>query len=517
MTKNALILREEQWNDLLKWIPNTEQAEQDERILSYLQEASAAMKAKWPENNRKREAKKPPKSSNPEIARYEAIKNADEAKRRSLIEEAERFVSARNIKECPIDLRSAAILSENLAGRKIQLEFQAVQKAEEREKTLQRNRLDMAQSVAWLSDGFAHRTNAHQVALQHKKELLDSIVERKRLKDEAKAKRIAEEKAIIEACFKDVADRKVQDRKRREEQIEYMRKHELETVLMAKQKREHIKRENEVIGVLAKVHHEGRHNIKELIKSQESQAKLERAKLAAKLYDKGRERHIAEIEQLKEEQQMIARARVGKEKILDQLEEKAKDKKKFLKDDRMQDYEQSLKAAAEKRVVAQEEDKEYFRNRIMNDVVSLEYRLMKKQQKDKRTMENLAEVKKQAKELRIQLRDEITEDQRIFNKKFEDDTTDQKFFEFAQDLMDDAEAKNRPLKPITQVTKHYKNRHFIDIVKKTRPHEISNVPIEEELVKPESDKGKSKRRLKYERDEKRMANVYRSTKFINVD
>lgn len=474
------------------------------------------MMAKWPENNVKEVTKQVKKSTNPDELRYEAIKNADSAKRRELIEEAEKFVSCRKIKECPIDLRSAAILSENLAARKIQLEFQAAQREEEKAKTLVRNKLDMAQSVAWLQDGFAHRTNAFRVACEHKKGLLDMINERKSQRDDEKAKRIAEEQRHIAQHDKSVVDEKVLQRKLKQERNEYMTKHEVETVLMAKQKRERIKRENEVSDVLVKVHNEGKNKVKELIKDQECQAKLERAKLEKKLADMALVRHSEEIERLKVEQALIEKARVKKEKILDEIEVKHKGKREFLKNDRMQDYSQSLKAAEIKRAIQKEEDLEYYKTRIMNDVVSKEYTRMKREMRVKKTKENLECLKKQAKEVRTQVRKERQDEIDELNNKWNTDTTDQKFFEHAQDLLDDAQSKNRPLKPIHQVVKAYKNLNFIGIKKKTRPHEISNVPINEEPFKVESDRGKTKRRLKFERDEKLMANVYRSTKFLNT-
>lgn len=517
MAKDALILTQSQWNDIVKWIPNDEREQQDEQILKYLQEASAAMKAKWPENNEKVDLKNVQKSSDPEILRYEMIRNADSAKRRELIEEAERFVSSRKIKECPIELRSAALLSENLHGRKLQLEFQAVQKKEEKAKTLLKNRQDMAQSVAWLTDGYEHRTNAYLIARKHKQELLTMINERKQQRDGEKAQRIAEEKKIIEQHNQNIEDKKAKDRKMKEEQNEYMRKHEVETVLMAKQKQDRIKREHEVIDVLAKVHSEGKNKVKELIKEQEKRGRLERIKFIEKLGVMAKDRHEIELELLIDEQKMIEKARLEKEKLQDMRESKAKDKKEFLKHDRMQDYEQSIKAACVKKALRAEEDREYFKTRNVNDKVSFEYVKMKKELRDKKIKENLDFLKMQAKELRMQTLQERTDDINYFNKKIADDTTDQKFFEYANDLLDDAQIKNRPTKPIHQVTKHYKNRHFIDIQKRTRPHEISNVPIDMVIQPAESNKGKTKQRIRYEQGEKLMTNVYRTTKFLNVD
>lgn len=259
MAKGDLMLTESRYNSILKWMPRTEEQRQEEEILKYLKEASEAMKAKWPENDKKKlERKKENRKLSEEEQRYEAIKNATPEERRAMIEEAERFVSTRKIKECPIELRSAAILCENLYGRDVQLKVQAQQKTEEKAKTEIRNKLDMAQSVAWLSDGWQHRTNAHSIAKQHKQELLDMVNEKKARRDAEKAERIKFEKEIIEQHFQKAAEEKLLAKKKREEMQENMRQHEVQTNLMAQQKRDRVKRENEVIDVLVKVHNEGK-------------------------------------------------------------------------------------------------------------------------------------------------------------------------------------------------------------------------------------------------------------------
>lgn len=255
MKKSDLIISESRYNSILKWMPRSDEQQQEEEILKYLKEASEAMKAKWPENNKKKLEKK--KKLSEEEQRYEAIKNATPEERRAMIEEAEKFVSARKIKECPIELRSAAILCENLYGRKIQLQCQAQQK-KEKVKTEMRNKMDMAQSVAWLSDGWQHRTNAYSVAKQHKRELVDMINDKKARFDADKAERIKLEKEIIDQHFRKGEEEKLLVKKKKEEMHEYMRQHEVQTNLMAQQKRDRFKRENEVIDILVKVHNEGK-------------------------------------------------------------------------------------------------------------------------------------------------------------------------------------------------------------------------------------------------------------------
>lgn len=253
-----------------------------------------------------------------------------------------------------------------------------------------------------------------------------------------------------------------------------------------------------------------------MIKEKEKETKINRIKLGVKLQQMAYERHIESAKRLEREQKLIEKARLEKEKVLDGRELKAEEKKEKLKSERLEDYNQSLRSADNRLAVKKEEDKEYFKTRVINDKISTEYMLMRKEMKDRKTRETLEGFKAAAKELREQQQREKDEDRRKFNEHYERDTTDQKFFDYAKDLIDDAAKKSRPTKPIMEAIKTFKNARCIDIPKKTRPHEISNVPIEEEIQKIESDRGKSKRRLKYERDEKKMANVYRSNKFLVV-
>jgi hypothetical protein len=141
---------------------------------------------------------------------------------------------------------------------------------------------------------------------------------------------------------------------------------------------------------------------------------------------------------------------------------------------------------------------------------------MRKKIAEKKTKENLDGLKIQAKLKQENNTCEMNKARNAFNKAYDDDKSDEKFFDYAKDLMDEAIKKNRPIKPIEEAVKVYKIRQGIDIKQKTRPHEISNVPIEMEIQKIETHVGKSKRMLKYEEDEKKMVNVYRSTKFLMV-
>lgn len=252
-----------------------------------------------------------------------------------------------------------------------------------------------------------------------------------------------------------------------------------------------------------------------MIKEKEREDKINRLKLGFKLQQMALERHIDDIKKLEHEKKLIEKNRLEKEKVLDKRETKAQQRKEKLKQERLEDYSQSLRNASKRIAEKKEEDKEYFKNRVINDKISLEYMQMKQERQAKKTRETLEGFKKAAKELKEQQKIEKLEDKKRFNDDYDRDTTDQKFFDYAKDLIDDAAKKNRPIKPIMQAIKVFKNRRCIDVAKRTRPHEISNVPIEMEIHKIENDRGKSKRRLKYENDERKMENVYRGKKFLD--
>ncbi|XP_070493316.1 DNA ligase 1-like [Chironomus tepperi] len=513
---NNLILTENQWKNILKWIPNNEKEQQEDLFLNYLKEASDSMKSKWPENNKNKYDQKldEMKVLSPEMQKFEKIKNASPEERQRMIEEAEKFVSIRKIKECPIELRSAAILSENLHANKIQLEFQTELKKDEKRKTEIKNKRDIAQSVAWLNDGWEHRTNAHLIAKEHKKELLQMVTERNARKVAERDARIKEELEVIEKQLQEVKDAKTAAITKKKEMNKYMQEHSKQTSLMAKQKRERVKDEGEVIDVLMKVHNEGRNNINEMIKEQQIESKIDRMKLEMKLQKMAFDRHIKECKNLENEQKLIVEARKEKEIVLDERKLKDKKRKDKLKMARLEDYSQSLKQAKMRKALKKEEDKFYFQTRVTNDVISKEYAVMKKKMAEKNTKKNLDDLKVQAKLKRDHTIVEKEKAKNAFNKAYDEDKSDEKFFAYAKDLIEEALKKNRPVKPIDEALKVYKTRQGINAKQKTRPHEISNVPIEMEIQRIETNFGKSKRMLKYEEDEKKMVNVYRGTKFL---
>ncbi|CAO1359251.1 unnamed protein product [Diamesa hyperborea] len=369
--RNCLVLKEKQWKDLKQRVAQTdeEKAEEksDDKLLEYLKKESAAMKKKWPELNVKPQQKVViVESDKPEVNRYKAIQIADAQKRKELIEQAENFVNCRKIKEGPIELNSAAILSQALKTRALQTEYKKQFLKDDKVKNELKNKEHILQSNKWIEDYDNKRTAVYLNARTHKKELCEMIQDRKNKKDKDKELLLAQERKNIDQHFKNGDDQKRLLILQKQHKRNYMRQNEIEATRISKQKSERLKEIDNVMDIL----------VRELNEAQRQE---------------------------------------------------------------------------------REDNKKYIIH----------------------------------------------------------DTSDEKFFKYADELLLDAEKKGRPTLPIIKTLSAYKKRHFLDIKFQELPHVISNVPIGENWqLQSENIQRKSKARIKQENDDLRLVNPYRTTKFL---
>ena len=513
--QNCLVLKEQQWRDLKKQIKQTDEEQvnenSDDKILKYLKQESAAMKKKWPELNAKPQKLVIVESENPEVKRYKAIQNADPQKRKELIEQAENFVKCNNIKGCPLELNSAAILSQALKTRALQMEYKKQFLKEEKIKNELKNKQHILQSNKWIEDYDNKRTAAYLNAQTHKKELCQMIQDRKHKKDKDKDILLAEERKNNNQHFKNGDDQKQLLILQKQHERNYMRQNEIEATRICKQKNERLKEIDNVMSILVNTHIDGKNNIKEMIKKQQHDAVIEVVKKKAVLAVAAKKQHEENIEILVKEQEMIEKVRIQKLKELTECDKKSAEHIETLKKQRLKENARFIAENKKQKAEQKVEDRFYFESRLKNDAISLEYSKLKKTKKIQNAQTNRKFLKNQVRELHVTQRQE-----REDNKKYIiHDDSDEKFFKYADELMINAEKKDRPTLPIIKALSAYKKRHFLDIKFHELPHVISNVPIGENWQQQSQNiQRKSKARIKQEKDEIRLVNPYRSTKFL---
>lgn len=514
--RNCLVLNEKQWHDLKQRVKQTDDVKakdnSDDKLLEYLKQESAVMKKKWSELNVKQQHKVViVESDKPEVIRYKAIQNADPQKRKELIEQAENFVNCRKIKEGPIELNSAAVLSQALKIRALQTEYKKEFLKDDKVKNELKNKEHILQSNKWIEDYDNKRTAAYVNARTHKKELCEMIQDRKNKKDTDKELLLAQERKNIDQHFKNGDDQKQLLILQKQHRRNYMRQNEIEATRISKQKSERLKEIDNVMDILVKTHNDGKSKIKEMIKKQEQDAKIEVVKNKSILAVAAKKQHDENIQVLVKEQEMIEKIRIQKVKELEESDKKSAQHIETLKKQRLE--ENAIFIAEKKKQKAEQkvEDRFYFENRLKNDAISMEYSKLKKTKKIKNAQTNIIFLRNQVREL-----NEAQRQEREDNKKYIiHDTSDEKFSKYADELLVDAEKKGRPTLPIIKTLSAYKKRHFLDIKFQELPHVISNVPIGENWqLQSENIQRKSKARIKQEKDDIRFVNPYRTTKFL---
>ena len=514
--RNCLVLKEKQWKDLKQRVRQTDeekaQENSDDKLLEYLKKESAAMKKKWPELNVKQQHKVViVESDKPEVNRYKAIQNADPQKRKELIEQAENFVNCRKIKEGPIELNSAAILSQALKTRALQTEYKKQFLKDDKVKNELKNKEHILQSNKWIEDYDNKRTATYLNARTHKKELCEMIQDRKNKKDKDREIMLAQERKNIDQHFKNGDDQKQLLILQKQHKRNYMRQNEIEATRISKQKSERLKEIDNVMDILVKTHNDGKGKIKEMIKKQEQDAKIDVVKKKAVLAVAAKKQHDENIQLLVKEQEMIEKVRIQKLKELEESDKKSAEHIETLKKQRLEENARFIAEIKKQKAEQKVEDRFYFENRLKNDAISMEYSKLKKTKKIKNAQTNIKFLRNQVREL-----NEAQRQEREDNKKYIiHDTSDEKFFKYADELLLDAEKKGRPTLPIIKTLSAYKKRHFLDIKFQELPHVISNVPIGENWqLQSENIQRKSKARIRQEKDDIRMVNPYRSTKFL---
>lgn len=511
--RNCLVLKEKQWQDLKQQIKDNENDEEkvnDDKMLEYLKTESAAMKKKWPELNEKKKIEIV-ESVNSEVNRYKAIQNADPQTRKELIEQAEKFVNCCKIKEGPIELKSAAILSQAMKTRALQTEYKKQFLKDDKVKSELKNKEHILQSNKWIEDYDNKRTAAYLNARTHKKELCEMIQDRKHKKDTDKKLLLAQERKNIDQHFKNGDDQKQLLILQQQHKRNYMRQNEIEATRISKQKSERLKEIDNVMDILVKTHNDGKRTIKEMIMKQQQDAKVEAVKKNSVLAVAAKKQHEENLEVLVKEQEMIEKVRIQKVKELEENDKKSAEHIETLKKQRFEENARFIEEIKKQKAEQKVEDRFYFENRLKNDAISLEYSKLKKTKKMQNAETNVKFLRNQVRELH-----EAQRLEREDNKKYLiQDTSDEKFFKYADELLVDAEKKGRPTLPIIKTLSAYKKRHFLDMKFHELPHVISNVPIGENWqLQTENLQRKSKARIKQEKDDIRLVNPYRSTKFL---
>lgn len=220
------------------------------------------------------------------------------------------------------------------------------------------------------------------------------------------------------------------------------------------------------------------------------------------------------LAELEVEQEKIEKVAEEKLVIYDEKEKKRMEKIRELKKKRILEHLEEQERRKKEKAVQEDEDRHYCANRIRNDHISNEYTKIKHQRKVDANAIHRKILNLQIDEKKKFTEAELAESQASTRKWDQDEANkeDKHYFNYAVDVLHDAQAKERNTLPIIKSLSKYKKHNFLDIEVFQYPHVISNVPIGDNYqTDPNFSKIKSKKRIKYELEELKMMNPYRRT------
>lgn len=227
--------------------------------------------------------------------------------------------------------------------------------------------------------------------------------------------------------------------------------------------------ENNIIAIFAK----GKCNILELKKQKERE--MQQEKIACR-------EEIANIITAESQRKTstndasFKKAESEIEKKLDKREQDRIDHDKKMKALRIQQHLEDIEKDKRKKADKLEELRWAVANRIKNEEVNEDFVKSQKRYQCNKIHETRCILVKQMAENEKKRKEEREEDLSFLNSEYVDD--DKYFFEYANQLIEDAKAKGRPILPLMKAIDQYKKDNFSNDPKQVPPHLESNVPIE---------------------------------------
>ncbi|XP_055604788.1 trichohyalin-like [Uranotaenia lowii] len=489
----AAMLTASKWNQLLstasdgsKTRPQTavgpggkSLAQKEAEFKQYLKKESQEMTRKWDNTvqniRQKKEAERLKRQQNrveEDQKHYLELKAADEIKRNELIRKAEEMIQKE--KEGPRVLESAAKFCEVLKAREHQRHFRSEQQAVQESRRRQSDQQDIAQANRWLKLYAERQIEDRKRFDNYKKELKVKIeLDREELKKQ-RNHLIEQERRQHQALEEDTKRQVEKEKNMLERDKEIRRQHALEAMRMAQEREERLKREACIEETLNNIYNDGQKAIADKLKqihinkhkfrdnSHMLKAEIEKNKCLMDETEKNRQDAIRskEIEADKRERERIEAERKMKAARIQAHIQEIEWKK-------LQETEQAIL------------DRKEMADRIKNVEVTYDF--------DSRKVTNHT---KKAHVQRKLLLDQM--DERIDREKQEADTRaeleymrnsaekeNRHFLQYADELVNEAQSKGRPVLPLLKTVNNYKREHYFDFKEKNfvPRHLVSRVPI----------------------------------------
>ncbi|KAM7350722.1 uncharacterized protein ACRADG_009206 [Cochliomyia hominivorax] len=404
------------------------------------------------------------------IAHYEQAKENEDQKRREKIAKAQQIME--RLKPGPRELHSAVLQSEVLRARNVQRsineEFEKAIKKQEEENKKKCNE----QALNWIGEEQQRLNERQKNTMNYKKELLQTINGNQKQRYEQKKQMIKEQQEARQATDLEIRAQIEKEKAIMEKKKETLRKNALEAMKMVEQRRLRDRMVEEVEDRLCCVYNAGKQQLDSL--------RLEQNKKLTDEQQKRIETEVKKLTNIEDNSKALESERIRRDITTMQLKFTAEEQEKVRKDKaakqaRIEAYLKEMQDKKDK-LRRQEEEKRFdMAQRFKNDEINSIF-----------TEKQNAEKIRQFQEIRSQLNKQIEDNKKQQTVKKQAALTCSNnevekehkfFFEYARNLMEDAQQKGRPLYPFVKVVHQYKRENQIDCDRKIAKHLQSNVPI----------------------------------------
>ncbi|XP_061394720.1 trichohyalin-like [Musca vetustissima] len=401
---------------------------------------------------------------------YEQTKENEAQKRREKIAKAQQLIE--KLKPGPRQLHTAALQSEVLRARNVQRdineEFKKAVKKQECEAKIQ----CQDQAMSWINEEQQRLIQRQKNANAYKEELLQTIHEKEKVRNEQKKHQLKEQQLVRTTYDVEMKAQMERERVLMEKKREAQRKNALEAMKMVEQRRMREKLTDEVEDRLCCVYNAGKRQLDAL--------RTEQTKKIADDQQQKIEEQVKKLSAIEDNTEAKESERVRRDISTMQLKFTAEEQEKIRKDKaakkaRIEAYLKEMEQQKEARRRADEEKRFEMAQRFKNEEVNQKFA-------EKQQQERLAN----AREMREFLHKQIEENQRnrlaqkqanITCNEDKADQEDKFFFDYAKNLIEDAQQKGRPLYPFAKAVNEYKKENDIECERKIPKHMETHIAI----------------------------------------
>uniref|UniRef100_A0A1I8NCJ4 Trichohyalin-plectin-homology domain-containing protein n=1 Tax=Musca domestica TaxID=7370 RepID=A0A1I8NCJ4_MUSDO len=401
---------------------------------------------------------------------FEQTKENEAQKRREKIAKAQQLIE--KLKPGPRQLHTAVLQSEVLRARNVQREIneefkKAVIKQEREEKML-----CQGQAMSWINEEQQRLKDKQKNTNLYKEELLQTINENQKVRTDQRKQQLKEQLASREIYDSELKAHLEREKALMEKKREAQRKNALEAMKMVEQRRMRDKLTDEVEDRLCCVYNAGKRQLDVLRNEQSKKISDDQQQ---KIQDQ-----VKKLTAIEDNTEAKESERVRRDISTMQLKFTAEEQEKIRKDKaakkaRIEAYMREMEQQKEAKRRAEEEKRFEMAQRFKNEEVNQKF--AEKQQQERLT---------KAREARDFLNKQIEENQRNklaqkqANRTCNEEKTQQEdkfFFEYARNLIEDAQQKGRPLYPFAKAVNEYKKENDIACERKIPKHMETHISI----------------------------------------